>query len=61
MSDTLCHTGVLSENTPLLTLMQPEPPVTSHLFDKIYYSCYDWNNCGFGAERNLEEQLKYAF
>lgn len=35
--------------------------VASNLFDKTYYSCYDRNNCWFGAERNLEARLKYAF
>lgn len=33
----------------------------SNLFDQTYYSCYDQNNCWFGAERNLEARLKYAF
>lgn len=33
----------------------------SNLFNKTYYSCYDQNNCWFGAERNLEARLKYVF
>ncbi|MFM1680828.1 TonB-dependent siderophore receptor [Aeromonas salmonicida] len=33
----------------------------SNLFNKTYYSCYDQNNCWFGAERNVEARLKYVF
>ncbi|MGY4003164.1 TonB-dependent siderophore receptor [Aeromonas sanarellii] len=33
----------------------------SNLLNKTYYSCYDQNNCWFGAQRNLEARLKYAF
>ncbi|MEH8152299.1 TonB-dependent siderophore receptor [Aeromonas caviae] len=33
----------------------------SNLFNKTYYSCYDQNNCWFGAERSVEARLKYAF
>ena len=33
----------------------------SNLLNKTYYSCYDQNNCWFGAERNVEARLKYAF
>ncbi|MCH7373191.1 MULTISPECIES: TonB-dependent siderophore receptor [Aeromonas] len=33
----------------------------SNLFDETYYSCYDQNNCWFGAERNMEARLKYVF
>ncbi|HHQ4929253.1 TPA: TonB-dependent siderophore receptor [Aeromonas hydrophila] len=33
----------------------------SNLFNKTYYSCYDQNNCWFGAERSVEARLKYVF
>ena len=33
----------------------------SNLFDKEYYSCYDKNNCWFGAERSIEAKLEYNF
>ncbi|MFM5837700.1 TonB-dependent siderophore receptor [Aeromonas rivipollensis] len=33
----------------------------SNLLNKTYYSCYDQNNCWFGAERNVEARLKYVF
>ena len=33
----------------------------SNLLNKTYYSCYDQNNCWFGAERSVEARLKYAF
>ncbi|WAF70100.1 TonB-dependent siderophore receptor [Aeromonas dhakensis] len=33
----------------------------SNLFNKTYYSCYDQNNCWFGAERSMEARLKYVF
>ncbi|MFM4902785.1 TonB-dependent siderophore receptor [Aeromonas hydrophila] len=33
----------------------------SNLFNKTYYSCYDQNNCWFGAERSVGARLKYVF
>lgn len=33
----------------------------NNLFDTRYYSCYDDNNCWFGAERSIEASLKYEF
>lgn len=33
----------------------------SNLFNTTYYSCYDQNNCWFGAERSVEARLKYVF
>ncbi|AHE49764.1 ferrichrome-iron receptor [Aeromonas hydrophila 4AK4] len=33
----------------------------SNLLNKTYFSCYDQNNCWFGAERNVEARLKYVF
>ena len=33
----------------------------NNLFDKRYYSCYDSNNCWFGAERTVEATIKYEF
>ena len=35
--------------------------IANNLFDEEYYSCYDQNNCWFGAERSLELNVKYAF
>ncbi|EOA9036340.1 TonB-dependent siderophore receptor [Vibrio harveyi] len=34
---------------------------TSNIFDEEYYSCYDKNNCWFGAERSIEAKLEYKF
>ncbi|OHY93795.1 ligand-gated channel protein [Vibrio rotiferianus] len=33
----------------------------SNIFDEEYYSCYDKNNCWFGAERSIEAKLEYKF
>ncbi len=33
----------------------------NNLFDKRYASCYDGNNCWFGAERTLEASLKWEY
>ncbi len=33
----------------------------NNLFDKESYTCYDSNNCWFGAERTVEASLKYDF
>lgn len=33
----------------------------SNIFDEEYYSCYDKNNCWFGAERSIEANLEYKF
>ena len=33
----------------------------NNLFDKRYNSCYDANNCWFGAQRSVEAKFKYAF
>lgn len=33
----------------------------SNLFDKRYYSCYDSNNCWFGAERTIKASMKMEF
>lgn len=33
----------------------------SNLFDKRYYTCYDSNNCWFGAERSLKATLSMEF
>ncbi len=33
----------------------------NNLFDKRNVSCYDANNCWFGADRTLEATLKYEF
>lgn len=35
--------------------------IASNLFDEEYYSCYDQNNCWFGAERSIELNVKYDF
>lgn len=35
--------------------------IANNLFNDEYYSCYDQNNCWFGAERSLELNVKYAF
>ena len=35
--------------------------VTSNLFGTEYYSCYDTNNCWFGAERNITANVKFNF
>jgi len=33
----------------------------NNLFDKRYYSCFDDNNCWFGAERSVEASFRYEF
>ena len=33
----------------------------NNLFDEKSYTCYDANNCWFGAERTVEASLKYDF
>ncbi|EKO3854806.1 TonB-dependent siderophore receptor [Vibrio harveyi] len=33
----------------------------SNIFNEEYYSCYDKNNCWFGAERSIEAKLEYKF
>ncbi|OUR72526.1 ligand-gated channel protein [Methylophaga sp. 41_12_T18] len=33
----------------------------NNVFDERYYSCYDGNNCWFGAERTVEATVKYEF
>ena len=33
----------------------------NNLLDERYYSCYDENNCWFGAERTVQASLKYEF
>lgn len=33
----------------------------SNIFDEEYYSCYDKNNCWFGAERSIEAKIEYKF
>ncbi|WP_050941176.1 TonB-dependent siderophore receptor [Vibrio harveyi] len=33
----------------------------SNIFYEEYYSCYDKNNCWFGAERSIEAKLEYKF
>ncbi|MCJ8338676.1 MAG: TonB-dependent siderophore receptor [Pseudomonadales bacterium] len=33
----------------------------NNLFDKRYGSCYDANNCWFGAARSIEAKLKFPF
>ena len=33
----------------------------NNLFNKRYASCYDGNNCWFGAERTLEASLKWEY
>ncbi|WP_417599146.1 TonB-dependent siderophore receptor [Oceanospirillum sp.] len=33
----------------------------SNVFDEASYTCYDGNNCWFGAERTVEASLKYDF
>lgn len=33
----------------------------TNLFDKEYYSCYDANNCWFGAEQTVEAKVSYSF
>lgn len=33
----------------------------NNLFDKRYSSCYDANNCWFGAQRSVQAKFKYAF
>ncbi len=33
----------------------------NNLFDERYYSCYDANNCWFGAERTVEASVSYTF
>tara|TARA_Y100000031_G_C8153121_1_gene353322 strand:- start:281 stop:583 length:303 start_codon:yes stop_codon:yes gene_type:complete len=33
----------------------------SNLTDETYYSCYDSDNCWFGAERSLELSARYQF
>ncbi|NQZ52278.1 MAG: TonB-dependent siderophore receptor [Moritella sp.] len=35
--------------------------VASNLFGTEYYSCYDTNNCWFGAERNITANVKFNF
>jgi len=35
--------------------------VASNLFGTEYYSCYDSNNCWFGAERNITANVKFSF
>ena len=35
--------------------------VASNLFGTEYYSCYDTNNCWFGAERSITANVKFNF
>ncbi|QUM84793.1 TonB-dependent siderophore receptor [Moritella sp. 28] len=35
--------------------------VASNLFGTDYYSCYDTNNCWFGAERDITANVKFNF
>ncbi|MDO6708841.1 TonB-dependent siderophore receptor [Photobacterium sp. 1_MG-2023] len=33
----------------------------SNLFDETYYTCFDQNNCWFGAERTIEAKIAFHF
>ena len=33
--------------------------IANNLFDKEYYSCYDNDNCWYGAERSVELNVSY--
>lgn len=33
----------------------------NNLLDERYYSCYDADNCWFGAERSIEASIAYSF
>lgn len=35
--------------------------VVNNLFNEEYYTCYDSNNCWYGAEQSLELNIKYQF
>ena len=35
--------------------------IANNLFDKEYYSCYDNDNCWYGAERSVELNVSYQF
>lgn len=35
--------------------------IVNNLFNEEYYTCYDSNNCWYGAEQSVEVNVKYEF
>jgi len=35
--------------------------IVNNLFNEEYYTCYDSNNCWYGAEQTIEVNVKYEF